>query len=80
MKIIKKEVEKPSFKRKFMTIQEFVLDLQPTVDCLPIGQRLPIHTDIQNEKSEAIILAILNNIDIGNITLVNLQWQVYCGW
>lgn len=72
MKIIKKEVEKPSFKRKFMAIQEFVLDLQPTVDCLPIGQRLPIHTDIQNEKSEAIILSILNNIDIGTITLVNV--------
>ena len=72
MKIIKKEVEKPSFKRKFMTIQEFVLDLLPTVECLPIGQRLPIHTDVQNAKSEAIILSILNNIDIGTITLVNV--------
>ena len=66
-------MSKPKFKRKFMSIQSFVLELLPTVDCSPIGQRLPVHSDVQNAKSEAIILAILNNIDIGNITLVNVE-------
>ena len=66
-------MSKPKFKRKFMSIQSFVLELLPTVDCSPIGQRLPVHSDVQNTKSEAIILAILNNIDIGNITLVNVE-------
>ena len=56
-----------------MSIQSFVLELLPTVDCSPIGQRLPVYSDVQNAKSEAIILAILNNIDIGNITLVNVE-------
>ena len=56
-----------------MSIQEFVLDLLPTVDCSPIGQRLPVHPDVQNAKSEAIILSIMSNIDIGNITLVDVS-------
>lgn len=67
--------EKPSFTRKVMSIQEFVLDLLPTVDCSPIGQRLPVHSDVQNAKSEAIILSILSNVDIGNITLVDVSGE-----
>lgn len=63
---------KPTFTRKVTSIQEFMLDLHPDVDCSPIGQRLPVHSDLQNWKSEAIILSILNNIDIGNITLVDV--------
>ena len=73
---MKKKPVKPKFKRKSMTIQEFVMDLLPTVDCNPIGQRLPVHSDVQNVKSEAIILSILNNIDIGNITLVNVDKEL----
>jgi hypothetical protein len=66
---------KPTFSRKVMSIQEFVLDLLPTVDCSPIGQRLPVHSDVQNMKSEAIIISILSNIDIGNITLVDVSGE-----
>jgi len=70
-----KIIEKPSFKRKTMTIQDFLIDLYPSVDCNPIGQRPPIYGEnaVQNEKSEAIILSILNNIDIGTITLVDVK-------
>jgi len=66
-------LSKIKFSRKVMSIQEFVLDLLPTVDCSPIGQRLPVHPDVQNAKSEAIILSIMSNIDIGNITLVDVS-------
>ena len=66
-------MSKIKFSRKVMSIQEFVLDLLPTVDCSPIGQRLPVHPDVQNAKSEAIILSIMSNIDIGNITLVDVS-------
>lgn len=70
------------FTRTSMTISDFMRDLIPLTDCNPISQRPAVHLESDNPKSRAIINSILNNIDIGNITLVNVveeesvyQWE-----
>lgn len=67
---MKNEIE---FSRKILSIEEFDRDFLPLIDCNPIGQRPPVHVSAQNEKSEAIIRSILKNVDIGNITLVDVK-------
>ena len=71
-----------NFSRTSMTISEFIRHLMPLTDCNPISQRPAIHVEADNAKSRAIITSILNNIDIGNITLVDVtqeesvwQWE-----
>ena len=65
--------EKINFSREMMTIEEFILNYQPITDCNPIGQRPAVYLSPQNDKSVAIIMSILHNIDVGNITLVDVK-------
>lgn len=60
------------FRKDTMTIKEFLGNILPITDCNPIGQRPPVHLDVNNVKSIAIIVSIMRNIDIGNITLVDV--------
>jgi len=61
------------FSKVTMTITEFLADYLPLTDCNPIGQRPAVHVSPNNAKSVAIIESILYNIDIGNITLVDVR-------
>lgn len=64
---------KISFTKSTMTIEEFLMNILPITDCNPIGQRPAVHMGPDNPKSVAIITSILNNIDVGNITLVDVK-------
>ena len=66
------DFSKIKFRKETMTVAEFLANVLPITDCNPIGQRPPVHLDINNAKSIAIITSILRNIDLGNITLVNV--------
>ena len=62
--------------KKTITINEFVSDVLSefyyrNIDCLPVGQRLPVSSHNHN-KSIEIIQSILLHIDIGMITIMNL--------
>jgi hypothetical protein len=70
------------FSRSTMTIAEYLRNLAPITDCNPISQRPAVHVEPNNAKAKAIITSVLNNIDIGNITLVDVtqeesvwQWE-----
>jgi len=63
----------PKFTKVNMSIAEFVNDLLPDTDCNPIGQRPPISSDTDNEKSRGIVDSIMKNYDIGLITLVDVK-------
>ena len=59
-----------------ITINVFVSDVLSefyyrNIDCLPVGQRLPVSSHNHN-KSIEIIQSILLHIDIGMITIMNL--------
>ena len=69
------ETVRTNFSRTSMTISEFIRDLIPLTDCNPISQRPAVHVEADNAKSRAIITSILNNIDIGNITLVDVSQE-----
>ena len=63
-------------KKETITISEFVFDVLSdfyylNIDCLPVGQRLPVSSHNHN-KSIEIIESILLHIDIGMITIMNL--------
>ena len=51
-----------------ITIREYVTNLYRTIDCQPVGQRLPIQARAL-EKAVGIIQTILNGHNIGQITL-----------
>ena len=62
--------------KKTITINVFVSDVLSefyyrNIDCLPVGQRLPVSSHNHN-KSIEIIQSILLHIDIGMITIMNL--------
>jgi hypothetical protein len=62
--------------KETITINEFVFDILSefyyrNIDCLPVGQRLPVSSHNYN-KSIEIIESILLHIDIGMITIMNL--------
>ena len=62
-----------TFELTTMTIADFLADMLHNTDCNPIGQRPPIDIHPDNPKSRAIIESIMQNIDIGNLTLSNVE-------
>jgi len=54
------------------TIRDFRDDLYHKTDCLPVGQRLPVHSK-DNAKGIGIITTLLDGYDIGTITLMKLN-------
>jgi len=67
---LKEKVKAKKFHKETIKIKEYVEKWYRTIDCLPIGQRLPV--DVGSEKREGIIRSILLGIDIGQITLVKI--------
>ena len=67
---LKEKVQAKKFAKQTLTIKEYVDDWYSKIDCLPVGQRLPV--DVGSEKREGIIRSILLGIDIGQITLVEI--------
>lgn len=65
---------------KTWTIQEFI-EKYDTIDCQPVGQRLPVSSTDKN-KPKGIIRSILDGINLGTITLMKLpkpsgHWETY---
>tara|TARA_B110000495_G_C23012659_1_gene599172 strand:- start:19 stop:1398 length:1380 start_codon:yes stop_codon:yes gene_type:complete len=58
-------------KKSHVTVEEFIKQID-TIDCMPVGQRLPVYSP-NNEKSIAIITNMWEGIDIGTITLTTLN-------
>jgi len=70
------DTQKKLFKRKTITVKEYLDDWYRDIDCQPLAQRLPV-TD-GPEKREGIIDLMLKGIDIGQITLVkNTHGSLY---
>ena len=62
------DTQKKLFKRKTITVKEYLDDWYRDIDCQPLAQRLPV-TD-GPEKREGIIDLMLKGIDVGQITLL----------
>lgn len=58
---------RPKFKKEVMTLRKFLNDYIGDIDCQPVGQRLD--TTPGPEKREGIIGAIMDGINIGEITI-----------
>tara|TARA_B100000676_G_scaffold90855_1_gene90571 strand:+ start:813 stop:2144 length:1332 start_codon:yes stop_codon:yes gene_type:complete len=54
------------------TIRDFRDNLYHKIDCLPVGQRLPVYSK-DNAKGIGIITTLLDGYDIGTITLMKLN-------
>jgi len=54
------------------TIRNFVHDLYPHINCMPVGQRLPVYSKNQS-KEIGIINTLLEGLDIGTITTMELN-------
>lgn len=64
------------FKRKIITVKEYLDDWYRNIDCQPLAQRLPVTEG--PEKREGIIDLMIKGIDIGQITLVkNTEGSLY---
>lgn len=59
--------KKPTFEKKPMILADFIKDWIPNIDCQPVGQRL--ETDFGTDKREGILGAIIDGINIGEITI-----------
>ena len=58
---------RPKFKKEVMTLRKFLNEYIGDIDCQPVGQRLD--TTPGPEKREGIIGAIIDGINIGEITI-----------
>jgi hypothetical protein len=76
---IKREIERTHKKRKFTTLKctigEYCDVFYELIDCLPVGQRLPIlkGLELYGEKAVSIISCILEGEHIGVITIVKIS-------
>ena len=76
---IKREIERNLKKKKFTTLKctigEYCDVFYELIDCLPVGQRLPIlqGLDLYGKKAVSIISCILEGEHIGVITIVKLS-------
>ena len=70
VEVLQAQVKAKKFAKQTLTIKEYVDNWYSKIDCLPVGQRLPV--DVGSEKREGIIRSILLGIDIGQITLVEI--------
>lgn len=61
------------YKKSPMSVESF-LAVYHTIDCMPVGQRLPVYSP-NNEKNIGIITTMLEGIDIGTITITTLNRQ-----
>ena len=59
--------KKLTFQKKTMTIREFMAEWVQDIDCQPVGQRL--ETSTNPKKREGIMGAIIDGINIGEITI-----------
>jgi len=60
------------YTKKPRTIREFVHNFYPVINCQPVGQRLPVYSKNQS-KEVGIIATILDGLDIGTITTMELN-------
>ena len=58
---------RPKFKKEVITLRKFLNERIGDIDCQPVGQRLD--TTPGPEKREGIIGAIIDGINIGEITI-----------
>ena len=72
---LKEKIKAKKFAKQTLTIKQYVNDWYTKINCLPVGQRLPVA--IGPEKREGIIRSILLGIDIGQITLVENSDDIY---
>lgn len=62
-----------NFTRHQLSISDFILKWGPKVDSQPVGQRLDTENTLENKKSQGIIKSIMQGMNIGEITIHELE-------
>ena len=65
-------MQKEKYTKTPRKIKEFVHNLYPVINCLPVGQRLPVYSK-NKSKEVGIISTLSNGLDIGTITTMELN-------
>lgn len=74
------DMNKIKFCKERMALKEFLLKYLSETDCNPLGQRPNIPEGPGNAKNVGIIMSIMLGIDIGQITLVNVDEDENTQW
>lgn len=74
------DMDKIKFCKERMPLKDFLLKYLSETDCNPIGQRPNIPEGPGNAKNVGIIQSIMLGIDIGQITLVNVDEDENTPW